>query len=334
MTNRKDQHIKHALAYQSPYNSFDEVELIQSSLPKYDLAEIELKTHFAGWDWDFPFYINAMTGGSNKAKAVNRKLAQVAEACGLLFITGSYSPALKNPDDDSYDVRSLTPQVLLGTNIGLDKPVQLGQKAVEDLRPLLLEVHVNLMQELLMPEGEREFKSWLSNLADYAQEISVPVVLKEVGFGMDRKTVQRGLDLGIRTFDISGRGGTSFAYIENQRAQQDRSYLNQWGQSTVQTLLNLGDLRNRAEILASGGVRHPLDMIKALVLGARAVGLSRTILELVERYPVEKVIAIVDGWKDDLRLLMCALNCRTLTDLRQVDYLLYGKLAQANRKQD
>ena len=334
MTNRKDQHIKHALAYQSPYNSFDEVELIQSSLPKYDLAEIELKTHFAGWDWDFPFYINAMTGGSNKAKAVNRKLAQVAEACGLLFITGSYSPALKNPDDDSYDVRSLTPQVLLGTNIGLDKPVQLGQKAVENLRPLLLEVHVNLMQELLMPEGEREFKSWLSNLADYAQEISVPVVLKEVGFGMDRKTVQRGLDLGIRTFDISGRGGTSFAYIENQRAQQDRSYLNQWGQSTVQTLLNLGDIRNRAEILASGGVRHPLDMIKALVLGARAVGLSRTILELVERYPVEKVIAIVDGWKDDLRLLMCALNCRTLTDLRQVDYLLYGKLAQANRKQD
>ncbi|ERJ74276.1 type 2 isopentenyl-diphosphate Delta-isomerase [Streptococcus sobrinus] len=334
MTNRKDQHIKHALAYQSPYNSFDEVELIQSSLPKYDLAEIELKTHFAGRDWDFPFYINAMTGGSNKAKAVNRKLAQVAEACGLLFITGSYSPALKNPEDDSYDVRSLTPQVLLGTNIGLDKPVQLGQKAVEDLRPLLLEVHVNLMQELLMPEGEREFKSWLSNLADYAQEISVPVVLKEVGFGMDRKTVQRGLDLGIRTFDISGRGGTSFAYIENQRAQQDRSYLNQWGQSTVQTLLNLGDLRNRAEILASGGVRHPLDMIKALVLGARAVGLSRTILELVERYPVEKVIAIVDGWKDDLRLLMCALNCRTLTDLRQVDYLLYGKLAQANRKQD
>ena len=334
MTNRKDQHIKHALAYQSPYNSFDEVELIQSSLPKYDLAEIELKTHFAGRDWDFPFYINAMTGGSNKAKAVNRKLAQVAEACGLLFITGSYSPALKNPDDDSYDVRSLTPQVILGTNIGLDKPVQLGQKAVEDLRPLLLEVHVNLMQELLMPEGEREFKSWLSNLADYAQEISVPVVLKEVGFGMDRKTVQRGLDLGIRTFDISGRGGTSFAYIENQRAQQDRSYLNQWGQSTVQTLLNLGDIRNRAEILASGGVRHPLDMIKALVLGARAVGLSRTILELVERYPVEKVIAIVDGWKDDLRLLMCALNCRTLTDLRQVDYLLYGKLAQANRKQD
>ncbi len=334
MSSRKDQHIKHALAYQSPYNSFDEVELIQSSLPKYDLADIELKTHFTGRDWDFPFYINAMTGGSAKAKAVNQKLAQVAESCGLLFITGSYSPALKNPEDDSYDVRLVAPNVLLGTNIGLDKPVDLGQRVVEEVQPLLLQVHVNLMQELLMPEGEREFKNWPSNLADYAQKISVPVILKEVGFGMDKKTVQKGLDIGIKTFDISGRGGTSFAYIENQRSQQDRSYLNTWGQSTVQTLLNLGELKEEAEILASGGVRNPLDMIKALVLGAKAVGLSRTMLELVERYPVEKVIAIVEGWKDDLRLLMCALNSRTIDDLKKVDYLLYGKLAQANRTVD
>ncbi len=330
MSSRKDQHIKHALAYQSPYNSFDEVELIQSSLPKYDLADIELKTHFAGRDWDFPFYINAMTGGSAKAKAVNQKLAQVAESCGLLFITGSYSPALKNPEDDSYDVRLVAPNVLLGTNIGLDKPVDLGQRVVEDLQPLLLQAHVNLMQELLMPEGEREFKNWPSHLADYAQKISVPVILKEVGFGMDKKTVQTGLELGIKTFDISGRGGTSFAYIENQRSERDRSYLNNWGQSTVQTLLNLGGLKEEAEILASGGVRNPLDMVKALVLGAKAVGLSRTMLELVERYPVEKVIAIVEGWKDDLRLLMCALNSRTIDDLKKVDYLLYGKLAQAN----
>ena len=330
MSSRKDQHIKYALAYQSPYNSFDEVELIQSSLPKYDLADIELKTHFAGRDWDFPFYINAMTGGSAKAKAVNQKLAQVAESCGLLFITGSYSPALKNSEDDSYDVRLVAPDVLLGTNIGLDKPVDLGQRVVEDLQPLLLQAHVNLMQELLMPEGEREFKNWPSHLADYAQKISVPVILKEVGFGMDKKTVQTGLELGIKTFDISGRGGTSFAYIENQRSERDRSYLNNWGQSTVQTLLNLGGLKEEAEILASGGVRNPLDMIKALVLGAKAVGLSRTMLELVERYPVEKVIAIVEGWKDDLRLLMCALNSRTIDDLKKVDYLLYGKLAQAN----
>ena len=104
---------------------------------------------------------------------------------------------------------------------------------------------------------------------------------------------------GIKTVDISGRGGTSFANIENSRGG-NCDYLNDWGQSTVQTLLQAQDLREEVEILASGGVRNPLDMVKCLVLGAKGVGLSRTVLELVERYPVDKVVAVVNGWKDDL----------------------------------
>ena len=108
MTNRKDDHIKHALAYQSPYNSFDDMELIHHSLPDYDLSEIDLTTHFAGQDFDFPFYINAMTGGSEKGRVVNRKIAQVAQATGLVMVTGSYSAALKNPKDQSYAISSST----------------------------------------------------------------------------------------------------------------------------------------------------------------------------------------------------------------------------------
>lgn len=102
MINRKDEHIKYALKYQSPYNSFDDMELIHHSLPDYDLSEIDLHTHFVGCDFEFPFYINAMTGGSEKGRAVNQKLAQIAQATGLVMVTGSYSAALKNPHDDSY----------------------------------------------------------------------------------------------------------------------------------------------------------------------------------------------------------------------------------------
>ena len=285
MMNRKDEHIKYALKYQSPYNSFDEMELIHHSLPDYDLSEIDLHTHFAGRDFDYPFYINAMTGGSEKAKAVNRKLAQVAQATGLVMVTGSYSAALKNPGDDSYPSKADYPDLLLATNIGIDKPYELGLKTIEEMQPIFLQVHVNLMQELLMPEGEREFCSWKKHLA----------------------------------------------YIENQRGD-NRSYLNDWGQTTVQSLLNAQSMVDKVEILASGGVRHPLDMVKCLVLGAKAVGLSRTVLELVEKYPVEKVIDIINGWKDDLRLIMCALNCKTIENLKDVDYLLYGKLQEATKK--
>ena len=111
---------------------------------------------------------------------------------------------------------------------------------------------------------------------------------------MDAETIRYAMSQGIKTVDISGRGGTSFAYIENSRGG-NRDYLNNWGQSTVQTLLQAQDLREDVEILASGGVRNPLDMVKCLVLGAKGVGLSRTVLELVERYPVDKVVAIVNG---------------------------------------
>lgn len=331
MINRKDEHIKYALKYQSPYNSFDDMELIHHSLPDYDLSEIDLHTHFAGRDFEFPFYINAMTGGSEKGRAVNQKLAQIAQATGLVMVTGSYSAALKNPHDDSYPSKEEFPELLLATNIGIDKPYELGLQTIHEMQPIFLQIHVNLMQELLMPEGEREFRQWEKNLADYATKMPVPVILKEVGFGMDLKTIEMAHKLGIKTVDISGRGGTSFAYIENQRGH-NRSYLDEWGQSTVQTLLNAQPMIDKIEILASGGVRHPLDIVKCLALGAKAVGLSRAILELVEKYSVEEVITIINGWKDDLRLIMCALNCKTIAELRQVDYLLYGKLSEANQK--
>ncbi|MCC9970898.1 type 2 isopentenyl-diphosphate Delta-isomerase, partial [Streptococcus agalactiae] len=308
MTNRKDDHIKYALKYQSPYNSFDDIELIHSSLPKYNVNDIDLSTHFAGQSFEFPFYINAMTGGSEKGKAVNHKLAQVAQATGIVMVTGSYSAALKNDEDDSYPTTDLYPDLKLATNIGLDKPVPAAESTVKAMNPIFLQVHVNVMQELLMPEGEREFHMWRSHLKEYVDNIQCPLILKEVGFGMDLQSIKDAYDIGITTVDISGRGGTSFAYIENQRGR-DRSYLNTWGQTTAQSLINAQSMMDKMDILASGGIRHPLDMVKCLVLGAKAVGLSRTVLELVERYPVDDVIAILNSWKEDLRMIMCALNC-------------------------
>lgn len=331
MTNRKDDHIKYALKYQSPYNSFDDIELIHSSLPKYNVNDIDLSTHFAGQSFEFPFYINAMTGGSEKGKAVNHKLAQVAQATGIVMATGSYSAALKNDEDDSYPTTDLYPDLKLATNIGLDKPLPAAESTVKAMNPIFLQVHVNVMQELLMPEGEREFHMWRFHLKEYVDNIQCPLILKEVGFGMDLQSIKDAYDIGITTVDISGRGGTSFAYIENQRGR-DRSYLNTWGQTTAQSLINAQSMMDKMDILASGGIRHPLDMVKCLVLGAKAVGLSRAVLELVERYPVDDVIAILNSWKEDLRMIMCALNCKKITDLRQVNYILYGQLKEANAK--
>lgn len=325
MTNRKDEHINHALDYQSPYNSFDDMELIHSSLPDYDLSEIDISTFFAGQTFSCPFYINAMTGGSHRAAEINKKLAYIAEETGIIMVTGSYSAALKGEYENSYPNLNQYHNLLLATNIGLDKSVTMAQKAIKALQPIFLQVHVNVMQELLMPEGERRFRHWKENLKDYQSQIKLPLILKEVGFGMDLKTIRYAKEIGIKTVDISGRGGTSFAYIENKRSGKHH-YLNQWGQTTVQCLLNAQCMVDDIEILASGGVRNPLDMIKCFVLGARGVGLSKVILEMVETQSVEETIATINTWKNDLKLIMCALSVKDLKGLRQVPYLLYGHL--------
>lgn len=327
---RKDDHIKYALEHKSNYNSFDEIELIQSSIPSHNLEDIDLSTNFAGHNFEFPFFINAMTGGSEKGKEINRKLAKVAKECGLLFVTGSYSAALKNKNDNSYIIAKQENEgLLIGTNIGIDKNYEAGQKAVDDLEPLFLQIHVNLMQELIMSEGSRNFNEWENNLQNFVKNIKVPLILKEVGFGMDETTIKKAMEMGIKTFDISGRGGTSFAYIENARNGNKYSYLNEWGQSTVFCLLQSQKYMDKVEIIASGGVRHPLDIIKALVLGAKGVGLSRTMLKLVEENSVEDVIDIINHWKKECKMLMCALNAKNIQELQKVKYILYGKLKES-----
>ena len=71
------------------------------------------------------------------------------------MVTGSYSAALKGEAPESFDYRQEFPDLDLATNIGVDKSVDLGIKTVEAMNPVFLQLHVNLMQELLMPEGER-----------------------------------------------------------------------------------------------------------------------------------------------------------------------------------
>ena len=269
--NRKDEHIKYALTYESTCNSFDDMELIQCSIPEYNLDEIDMSVNFAENTFEYPFFINAMTGGSKKGKEINRKLAKVAKECNILFVTGSYSAALKNTDDDSSEVvRKENEGLLLGTNIGADKDYTAGKKAIEDLTPLFLQIHVNLMQELIMPEGSRNFNEWKKNISGFVKNIKIPLILKEVGFGMSADTIKKG-------------------------------------------------------IIASGGVRNPLDIIKALVLGARAVGLSGTMLRLAENNSTEEIIEIVNSWKEECRMIMCALNAKNVKELQKVKYVLYGK---------
>ena len=283
---RKNEHVEIAMAQSdAPQSDFDRVRFVHHSIPNINVDEVDLTSRTTDFDMTYPIYINAMTGGSEWTKQINEKLAVVARETGLAMAVGSTHAALRNPKmAESFSIaRQTNPEGIIFSNVGADVPVDKAVEAVSLLDAQALQIHVNAPQELVMPEGNREFSTWLDNVAAIVQRVDVPVIIKEVGFGMSKELYKDLIDVGVTYVDVSGKGGTNFVTIENERrSNKDMDYLANWGQSTVESLLESSAYQDSLNVFASGGVRTPLDVVKSLALGAKAVGMSRPFLNQVE----------------------------------------------------
>lgn len=330
--NRKDEHLYFANHFYTKESQadFDQLTFVHHSLPEIAESDISIKTQFAHFDVETPFFINAMTGGSKHAYQVNRDLALVAKETGLLMATGSASILLKEPEQiASFQViREVNPKGLLITNIGAEHPVEHAKRIIDLLEANALQVHVNVPQELVMPEGARTFTGWLKNIETMVKELPVPVIVKEVGFGMSKETIKQLKNIGVKTIDLSGNGGTSFTQIENaRREQKEYAFLENWGQSTVISLLESQEFQSQIEILASGGIRSPFDVIKVLALGAKSVGVAGHFLHSILKNNVEETVVEIESWKTQLKTLMMLLGKKNLLELQTTDLVLSPYLA-------
>ncbi|QUM67439.1 type 2 isopentenyl-diphosphate Delta-isomerase [Staphylococcus delphini] len=318
---RKNEHVRLALAQSDTLQSdFDRIQFVHHAIPEMDVEEVTLLPNFKALQMSHVLYINAMTGGSEWTAKTNEQLAQVAKATQIPMAVGSMHAALKNPAvRHSYAVaREQYPEGQIWANVSTDVTLEEAQAAIEMIQANALQIHVNAPQELVMPEGNRLFKHWLTRISEIVKGVKVPVIVKEVGFGMSYDTIQQLIDVGVSFVDISGHGGTNFITIENERRLfKDMDYLKDWGQSTVVSLLEARNLSSRVHVLASGGVRHPLDAIKALRLGAEAVGMSRPILKMLHEEGVEATIEYVEDFKTQMAYIMTLLNAKNITELRQ-----------------
>lgn len=327
---RKDEHVFLAEKNypQTQANDFDQVRFIHHSLPEIAVDEVDLTTEFAGHKIPIPFYINAMTGGSPRTQRLNQQLATLAKRFNLPMATGSQSVALKEPAAaTSFQiVRQTNPNGLILANLGADATVAQAQQAIAMLNADALQIHLNVPQEIVMPEGQRQFY-WQENLAKLKAAINVPLIVKEVGFGMSQQTLQQLKTIGIDHVDLGGRGGTNFVTIENQRRRfKELDYLQGWGQSTVESLLESRALQADLNIYASGGVRQPLDIIKALALGAQAVGVSGTILHSLQKNGLDATSDLLQAWCHQLKLLLALLGCRQINALTQCQLIFSPEL--------
>ncbi|WP_105956008.1 type 2 isopentenyl-diphosphate Delta-isomerase [Apilactobacillus quenuiae] len=334
---RKNEHVSLAEKF-FDYDSksgFDRVRFIHQSLPEIDINEVDLSTKIQNLKLEFPFYIEAMTGGSDYTKKLNDKLSKVAKATNIAMATGSQSIALK--DSSTIESFSIVRENYAGpifANIGASHDLFDAKKVIEMINADCLEIHINVAQELIMPEGERSFY-WLNNIQNIVNNIDIPVIVKEVGFGMSKETIQKLKDIGVKNINISGRGGTNFATIENfRRHNKELEYLSTWGQTTVESLLEANKFSNELSIISSGGIRNPLDIAKSIAMGANAVGMSGLILNSVIKDGIEQTINLINEFKNGLKTIMALLSCKTIDQLQQKKLILDGELISYLKQRD
>ncbi|WP_076461635.1 type 2 isopentenyl-diphosphate Delta-isomerase [Limosilactobacillus caccae] len=330
---RKNEHLSLAAKYYDEAHCnhyFDQVRLIHDSLPEIATDDVDMHVQLADdLEIEQPFYIEAMTGGSEQAYKINQQLARLAKKHHLAMATGSLSIISKDPAAfSSFDVvREENPDGIVFANLSATASSELAREVIDMLHADALELHVNAAQELIMPEGDRDF-NWLDNIQSLVSELDVPVIVKEVGFGMSKTTIAKLQTHDVHLINVSGRGGTNFAAIENRRNHDvNFTSLLGWGQTTPESLLEAHAIRRgRTEIIASGGVVSPLDVIKCGVLGARAVGVAGYFLNVLQHDGYDALDRELTEWSTITRRLLALLGCRSFAELSRVEYVLGSEL--------
>lgn len=306
--------------------------LTHQALPELDLAEVDTTVELFGKRLAAPILISSMTGGTAEAERINLNLAEAAEAQRLAMGVGSQRAGLeRNETAATFRVRTVAPTLLLFANLGA---VQLNygygvdacRRAVEMIEADALILHLNPLQEVVQAGGDTNWRGLLHKIGEVCQKVNVPVIAKEVGWGISSATARRLIEAGVSAIDVAGAGGTSWSQVEMYRAPTERlrrlaAAFGDWGIPTADSLQLVDQARMALQrpdlaIFASGGIRTGLDITKCVALGADLVGLATPLLKRAVT-SAEAVCEEIDLLATELRIATFCSGCATLAELRR-----------------
>lgn len=332
---RKEEHLALAKMFfnSNKDNDFNHIHLIRPALPESAVSRDSISTEMFGHTISAPFFINAMTGGSDTSYTINQRLAKAAAAENIPMALGSASILEKEIDQiKSFEVaRQENPDGLIFANVNPTTDPKVAQKIVDALDANALQIHLNSVQEAVMPEGDRDFH-WIDNLKEIRDTVDVPIIIKEVGMGIDPESLRTLLINDFSIIDLGGSGGTNFAQIENERRKtQKLNFLEDIGLSTVKTLLAARTIPVNKTIIAAGGITNALDIFKSLVLGAQYVGIANYFLQFASQ-DSETLIAAIQNLKYELKLLTALFGLDNISKADEVKYYLDTDLYNFTRQ--
>ncbi|MFH0927030.1 MAG: type 2 isopentenyl-diphosphate Delta-isomerase [Candidatus Micrarchaeota archaeon] len=320
---RKDAHIVICegkdVQYLQPAG-FSDVEFVHNALPEMRLADADCSCKFLGKKLDAPILITGMTGGTKKAGEINRRLAKAAQERGVALGLGSCRPLLEDKEKfASYNVRDLCPQIPLLANLGAVQIKQYSTSQISDMVERLgadaLAIHLNSLQEAIQPEGETDFSGVLATISKLCGGLSVPVIVKETGAGINSSVAIRLFEAGVEYVEVSGRGGTSWSKVEYERGGRLEGF-EEWGFAAVPAIAEVATV---GKCIGSGGVRSGVDAAKAIALGADMAGAAMPFLR------AKDAGGEIEKWKEQIRTCMFLCGAKSISQLRGAPILIGGQ---------
>ncbi|MFU8803693.1 MAG: type 2 isopentenyl-diphosphate Delta-isomerase [Bradymonadaceae bacterium] len=312
----------------------EEVELLHDSLPELDVESIDLGVEVLGKSLAAPLLITGMTGGADEAQEINRVLAQIAEELGIAFGVGSQRAMLDHKDlKKSYQVRDVAPTILLFGNIGAVQAANLSTAKARDLVGAIeadaLCIHLNPGQELIQPEGDRDFRGCLEAITRLHDELDVPVIVKETGCGLSPRTLDKIRSTGVDWVDTSGAGGTTWIGVESMRTDEAPqktlgALFWDWGIPTAPSIVYARE--RDFSVIASGGLRDGLDAARAIALGANLCGMALPWLRAAHEGGLDGARAFGASTLSALRTACLLTGSSTIEELRDTPKVLGPKL--------
>ena len=296
------------------------------ALPDLDLDAIDLSTELFGRRLEAPYLLSSMTGGTARARNINRHLAKAAQRLGIAMGVGSQRAALERAElQETYRVRDVCPNILLFANLGA---VQLNygyghdeaRRAVDMIEADALFLHLNPLQEAVQAGGDRDWRGLLAKIESLAAGLKVPVVVKEVGNGINADLARRLVDCGVAAIDVAGAGGTSWSEVEAHRQTDPMSRrvahtFAGWGIPTALALSEVAQATPDVPIFASGGLRSGIDAAKAIRLGASLVGTAAPVLGSATE-TAKAVTARMNRMIEELKIAAFCTGSKDLAGLR------------------
>ncbi len=214
-------------------------------------------------------------------------------------------------------------------NLGSERSIEDFTFAADLIGADIMQVHLNMAQELVMPEGDKDFRGIRDNIKNLSKNFATPIIVKETGAGISKVVAKDLIDLGVKYIDVSGKGGTNFIEIEDLRDMDtDFSELYNWGIPTAKAIIDVRSISSDVFIIASGGIRTAMDVVKSIIIGADMAAVSGEVLKYLLHGGYIACESYLKDLNDKIKIIMCLLGVKNIEELKKVDYKIVGRLRE------